>query len=92
MTNDAALLDAPPARHRDRAPRASRAPRGWRALQEFLPRGNTLTDADWQRRHRLLQWVLVVHVPVLAVIAAVLRVPAVPVAVALTIPVICAVG
>ncbi|HEX8519872.1 MAG TPA: hypothetical protein VF667_09805, partial [Pseudonocardia sp.] len=64
----------------------------WKSLVDNLPRGNTLTESDWQRRHRLLQWVLVVHVPVLAVIAAVLRVPAVPVAVALTIPVICAVG
>ena len=32
-------------------------------LLAYLPRGNTLDDRSWQRRHRLLQWVLLIHVP-----------------------------
>jgi signal transduction histidine kinase len=32
-------------------------------LLAYLPRGNTLDDKAWQRRHRLLQWVLLIHVP-----------------------------
>jgi hypothetical protein len=35
----------------------------WKSLIDILPRGNTLGEDDWQRRHRLLQWVLIVHVP-----------------------------
>jgi signal transduction histidine kinase len=30
---------------------------------EYLPRGNMLDEKAWRRRHRLLQWVLVLHVP-----------------------------
>lgn len=32
-------------------------------LLAYLPRGNTLDDRSWHRRHRLLQWVLLLHVP-----------------------------
>ncbi len=32
-------------------------------LLAYLPRGNTLDDAAWRRRHLLLQWVLLLHVP-----------------------------
>jgi signal transduction histidine kinase len=32
-------------------------------LLTYLPRGNTLDDKSWHRRHRLLQWVLLIHVP-----------------------------
>ncbi|GEL19710.1 sensor histidine kinase [Pseudonocardia asaccharolytica] len=39
-----------------------------RKLLEYLPRGNTLDAKAWQRRHRLLQWVLLMHVPVIAAI------------------------
>jgi signal transduction histidine kinase len=35
----------------------------------LLPRGYTLDEDDWQRRHRLLLWVLAVHVPLLAAFA-----------------------
>ncbi|WP_346281731.1 ATP-binding protein [Pseudonocardia sp.] len=35
-------------------------------LLAYLPRGNLLDDKAWQRRHRLLQWVLLLHVPGLA--------------------------
>jgi signal transduction histidine kinase len=33
-----------------------------------LPRGNTLSDAQWAHRHRLLQYVLLGHIPLLAAI------------------------
>jgi signal transduction histidine kinase len=32
-------------------------------LMDYLPRGNTLEEEAWQRRHRLLEWVLAFHVP-----------------------------
>jgi signal transduction histidine kinase len=32
-------------------------------LLAYLPRGNTLDDKSWRRRHRLLEWVLLLHVP-----------------------------
>jgi signal transduction histidine kinase len=64
----------------------------WKSLIDILPRGNTLGEDDWQRRHRLLQWVLIVHVPVLAVIGFALGNPPLPLAIALTIPVLCAVA
>jgi signal transduction histidine kinase len=64
----------------------------WKSLIDILPRGNTLDEADWQRRHRLLQWVLLAHVPVLAVIGVALGNPLLPLALALTIPVLCAVA
>jgi signal transduction histidine kinase len=38
----------------------------WRKLLGALPRGYDLDEADWQRRHRMLLWVLAVHVPGLA--------------------------
>jgi signal transduction histidine kinase len=37
-------------------------------LTAWLPKGNTLDDAAWARRHRLLEWVLLAHVPGLFVI------------------------
>ena len=30
---------------------------------EYLPRGNTLDENAWARRHRLLEWVLLLHAP-----------------------------
>jgi signal transduction histidine kinase len=35
-------------------------------LLAYLPRGNTLDDRSFQRRHRLLQWVLLLHLPFMA--------------------------
>jgi signal transduction histidine kinase len=35
-------------------------------LLAYLPRGNTLDDRSWRRRHRLLQWVLLLHLPGMA--------------------------
>jgi signal transduction histidine kinase len=43
-------------------------------LLAYLPRGNTLDDKSWQRRHKLLQWVLLIHVPAMAALGAVLGV------------------
>ncbi|TQM15210.1 ATP-binding protein [Pseudonocardia kunmingensis] len=37
-------------------------------LLAYLPRGNTLDDRSWHRRHRLLQWVLAIHLPAIAVL------------------------
>jgi signal transduction histidine kinase len=33
------------------------------AVLQYLPRGNTLSDEAWSRRHLLLQWLLLAHVP-----------------------------
>ncbi|MBW0093548.1 hypothetical protein I4I73_30290 [Pseudonocardia sp. KRD-184] len=37
-------------------------------LWHYLPRGNTLDDRAWHRRHRLLQWTLALHLPALALL------------------------
>jgi signal transduction histidine kinase len=37
------------------------------AVFDLLPRGNTLSDEAWGRRHLFLQWVLLLHVPALLV-------------------------
>ncbi|WP_147257533.1 sensor histidine kinase [Pseudonocardia hierapolitana] len=42
-------------------------------LLAYLPRGNTLDDKSWQRRHRLLKWVLAIHVPAMAVLGLALQ-------------------
>ena len=62
----------------------------WKSVVGILPRGNTLSEADWQRRHGLLQWVLLAHVPLLAVLGVALGSPAVPLTIALAIPLVCA--
>jgi signal transduction histidine kinase len=36
-------------------------------LLAYLPRGNTLDDRAWQKRHVFLQWVLLLHLPALFV-------------------------
>ena len=41
-------------------------------LLDYLPRGNTLDDQAWQRRHRFLQWVLGAHLPALFVFGVVM--------------------
>jgi signal transduction histidine kinase len=37
------------------------------AVLDYLPKGNTLSDKEWHRRHRLLQWLLAAHLPALFV-------------------------
>jgi signal transduction histidine kinase len=39
--------------------------RGVAAVRDYLPRGNTLDDETFRRRHLLLCWVLALHVPAL---------------------------
>ncbi|MGI5128246.1 ATP-binding protein [Pseudonocardia sp. CA-107938] len=49
------------------APESAREKRGFLAwLLRQLPRGNTLDDAQWSRRHRLLQRLLLAHIPFMA--------------------------
>jgi signal transduction histidine kinase len=37
------------------------------AVLDYLPKGNTLSDEEWHRRHRILQWLLAAHIPALFV-------------------------
>ncbi|MEJ3652926.1 ATP-binding protein [Actinomycetes bacterium KLBMP 9759] len=61
----------------------------WRKLLDTLPRGYTLDEPDWQRRHRLLLWLLAIHLPALAVFAAALGHAPLTIASALVIPAAC---
>lgn len=42
-------------------------------LLDYLPRGNLLDDSAWRQRHKLLLWVLGLHIPALFVFALWLR-------------------
>ncbi len=44
----------------------------WRKLLNALPHGYNMAEEDWQRRHRLMLWVLGVHVPALVALGLVL--------------------
>jgi signal transduction histidine kinase len=61
----------------------------WGSLVALLPHGYQLADADWQRRHRLLQWVLLLHVPGLYMFGVFLRTPPEGVLFAVTVPAGC---
>jgi signal transduction histidine kinase len=61
----------------------------WGSLVDLLPHGYHLADADWQRRHRLLLYVLLVHVPGLALFGLFLRRPPDVVLVAVAVPGAC---
>jgi Histidine kinase-, DNA gyrase B-, and HSP90-like ATPase len=39
--------------------------RAFRTVMDYLPRGNTLDDETFRRRHLLLCWILALHVPAL---------------------------
>jgi hypothetical protein len=41
--------------------RSGAGPVQW--VRDFLPRGNMLDDRAWRRRHRILEWLLLLHVP-----------------------------
>jgi signal transduction histidine kinase len=58
----------------------------WRRLLDALPRGYTLDEHEWQRRHRLLLWVLGAHVPGIAVLGLLLGKPPATVAAVLAVP------
>jgi signal transduction histidine kinase len=60
-------------------------------LIAYLPRGNLLDDAEWNRRHRLLQWVLGIHLPALFVFGLALHHGFAMVAGVLVPPLICVV-
>ncbi len=47
----------------------------WRSFLDTLPRGYTLDESDWRRRHRLLLRLLAGHVPALAVYGLVIDTP-----------------
>ena len=47
----------------------------WRKLLNVLPHGYNMAEEDWQRRHRLMLWVLGVHVPALVAFGLVLGYP-----------------
>jgi signal transduction histidine kinase len=39
----------------------------WRKFLDALPHGQSLTEDDWRRRHRIMLWVLGLHVPALGI-------------------------
>src|SRR5690349_15113225 len=61
----------------------------WRRLLEYLPRGNTLDETAWHRRHRLMQWVLALHLPGLVALGLLLGHSAAAVAQAVAVPAVC---
>jgi signal transduction histidine kinase len=61
----------------------------WGSLVDLLPHGYHLAEVDWRRRHRLLLYVLVVHVPGLALFGLVLQRPPDAVLVAVAVPAAC---
>ena len=56
------------------------------AVLDYLPRGNTLSDEEWHRRHRFLQWILAGHIPALAAFGLLRGFAATDVAEALALP------
>src|SRR3954449_457939 len=58
-------------------------------LGEYLPRGNTLDDRAWHRRHRMLEWVLLLHVPGLVGLGFVLGHPPAVIVEAVAVPMFC---
>ena len=58
----------------------------WRRLLDALPRGYTLDEREWRRRHRLLLWVLGIHVPGIAALGLLLGKPPLTVAAVLAVP------
>ena len=64
--------------------------RRWtKRLHDFLPRGNTLDDAEWRRRHRLLEQVLLFHIPALIGVGVALDRPLANVGAAAVLPLAC---
>jgi signal transduction histidine kinase len=57
--------------------------------RNYLPRGNTLDDATFARRHLFLSWVLGLHVPALFILGATQGYDMWHVALELTVPVAC---
>ena len=59
------------------------------AVLDYLPKGNTLSDEEWHRRHRLLQWLLAAHLPALFVFGVLRGFAPNDVAETLTLPLAC---
>src|SRR3954454_16506530 len=55
----------------------------WQRARNYLPQGNMLDDAVWRRRHNLLQWLLLLHLPALALFGFYMKHP--PLAVLITV-------
>ena len=55
-------------------------------MRAYLPRGNALDDATWSRRHLLVRWVLLLHLPVIAAIGLALGNPLELVAASVVVP------
>ena len=58
-------------------------------LLDYLPRGNTLNEKAWRRRHKFLQWVLFLHLPSLYLFGVTLGNGALTTAAVLIAPVLC---
>ncbi|MHA6617381.1 sensor histidine kinase [Pseudonocardia sp. DLS-67] len=57
-------------------------------LLAYLPRGNTLDDKSWKRRHNLLQWVLLIHLPCMLALGLALGDPPLEIGYTLIAPVV----
>jgi signal transduction histidine kinase len=62
---------------------------GVSSVLDYLPKGNTLSDEEWHRRHRLLQWLLAAHLPALFVFGVLRGFAPDDVAETLTLPLAC---
>ncbi|MGQ0575432.1 MAG: ATP-binding protein [Pseudonocardia sp.] len=60
-----------------------------KSLLDYLPRGGMLDEVDWQRRHRLLERILLGHVPGLAVIGLLLGHQLLTIGLVLLAPIAC---
>ena len=67
----APLVDAAPASARRR--RKESLPR---RVLGYLPQGNMLDDAVWRKRHNILQWLLLLHLPALTLFGFYMKHPA----------------
>jgi signal transduction histidine kinase len=61
----------------------------WKSVVNLVPHGYGLAEADWQRRHQLLLFVLAVHIPGLAAFGLFLRRPPDAVLLAVAVPGAC---
>jgi len=61
----------------------------WKWLLDVLPHGYSLDEKDWQRRHRLLLWLLGLHVPALAIFGLAVGRGALTMGIVLAPPLIC---
>src|SRR4051794_5006339 len=77
------LAGAPPADPATTSLAHPPRPSLWQRTLNYLPRGNMLDDAVWRRRHNMLQWLLLLHLPALALFGFYMKHP--PLAVLITV-------